>query len=125
MACNPKSEFEVTDQDLSSVPDSVLKVETMIEVMTDIHLAEAWVIEQKNDSIANDVKLESYYAGIYSNYGISAQHYKSSFTYYAQHPALMNYIYIKVTEKLNLLESQNRHLGQPKNTNLKNEQKSK
>ncbi len=125
MACNPKSDFEMSDQLLSNIPDSVVNVDEMISIMTDIHLAEAWVIEQPNDSIPNDTKLSAYYADIFANHNISAQQYKSSFNFYTGEPVLMNYIYQKITEKLNLLESENRNLNKTKNTDLKNEQESK
>jgi hypothetical protein len=117
-ACNPKSEFELTQSDLNEVPDSVIAVEEMIDILCDIHLAEAWVVEQPADSVPNTQKLASYYAGIFLSHGISEEEYKRSFQYYTSKPVLMNHIYNKATEKLNLLESQHRN-NATQNKNIK------
>jgi len=120
-ACKPKSEFEVDEAMLNSVPDSVLSVEQMISIMTDVHLAEAWAQENKKDTIPTDVRLKTYYATIFSMHQVEAEKYNSSFKYYANDPVLMNHIYTKVVEQLNIMES--KQLKVKKSTT--NEQNSK
>ncbi len=104
-ACKPKSEFEVTEAMINSVPDSVLSVEQMINIMTDVHLAEAWAQENKRDTIPADVRLKAYYTTIFSIHQVEAEKYNSSFKYYSNDPVLMNHIYTKVVEQLNIMES--------------------
>ena len=106
-ACKPKSEFEISDAMIKNVPDTVIAVEPMIDIMTDIHLAEAWVQENKTDSIAPDIRLKQHYAEIYQLHDITDEAYKKSYKYYSANPVLMNYIYTKVVEQLNVMESQN------------------
>jgi hypothetical protein len=106
-ACKPKSAFEVTDDLINDVPDSVLAVEEMVLVMTDIHLAEALVQENKTDTIPQDIRLKEHYAYIFKLHQIDSKKYNSSYNYYSQNPVLMNHIYTKVVEQLNVLESKN------------------
>lgn len=93
--------------------------------MTDVHLAEAWVVEDNNDSISKNTQLAGYYAEIFSNHSINSDQFKFSYNFYADRPYMMNYIYQAVTEKLNLMESKNRKLITPKNTIDSNEQNNK
>lgn len=104
-ACKPKSEFDVSDKMINSVPDSVIAVEVMVSILTDVHLAEAYTTENKRDTIPADERLKTYYNQIFNIHDIDAEKYNSSFKYYANDPVLMNYIYTKVVEKLNILES--------------------
>ncbi len=106
-SCKPESDLELRDGMLQNVPDSVLSVENMITVLTDIHLAESWVNINKSDTISKDDRLKQYYAQIFDLYDTNVKEYQSSYNYYSNEPVLMNYIYQKVTEKLNLLESEN------------------
>ena len=106
-ACKPKSAFEVNDDMINNVPDSVLAVENMVLVMTDIHLAEALVQENKTDTIPQDIRLKEHYAYIFKLHNIDSKKYNSSYNYYSQNPVLMNHIYTKVVEQLNVLESKN------------------
>lgn len=124
-SCHPKSEFEITSETFKNLPDSVLEVDKMIDIMTDVHLAEAWVVEDNNDSISKNAQLSTYYAEIFSNHRINSDQFKSSYNFYADRPYMMNYIYQRVTEKLNLMESKNRQLIAPKNTTDTNEQNNK
>ncbi len=106
-SCKPKSKFDLTDKMLENVPDSVLIVDSMINILADIHLAEAWATENKSDSLNSDQRLKLYYAAIFAEHHVKAERYRSSYAYYSNEPVLMNYIYTRVTEKLNLLESKN------------------
>ncbi len=124
-ACHPSSEFEITSDTFKNLPDTVLEVDKMIDIMTDIHLAEAWVIEDNNDTISKNAQLASYYEEIFLNHQITSDHYKRSYNFYADRPYMMNYIYQRITEKLNLMESENRKLIAPKKTNEVNEQSNK
>lgn len=106
-SCKPKSDIEIRDAMIANVPDSVISVDDMIIVMTDIHLAESWAKINKADTIPSDERLKIYYAQIFEMHDTEIRKYQSSYYYYSNEPVLMNYIYQKITEKLNLLESEN------------------
>ncbi len=110
LSCKPDSDLEIRDAMMENVPDSVLAVDVMISVMTDIHLAESWSRLNKSDTIPQDDRLIIYYAQIFDMHDTDVRKYKSSYNYYSNEPVLMNYIYQKVTEKLNLLESENTNI---------------
>lgn len=114
VSCKPKSKFDVTDKMLTNVPDSVLAVDTMIAIMTDIHLAEAWAADNHPDSLNQDEQLKKYYAEIFAKHHIHALQYRSSYNYYTNEPVIMNHIYTKITERLNLLESENLNVSKSK-----------
>jgi len=118
-SCKPGNDFEFSPEKLNNIPDSLLQPEQMIEVLTNIHLAEAWAVEMKNDTVSKDIRLQQFYGEIFSKYNTTTEQYKASYNYYASDPPLMHYIYQKVTEKLNLLESKTRNI---KNTTQENEQ---
>jgi len=110
ISCKPDSDLEIRDAMMENVPDSVLSVNNMINVMTDIHLAESWSRINKSDTIPQDGRLKMYYAQIFEMHNTDVKKYQSSYNYYSNEPVLMNYIYQEVTEKLNLLESENLNL---------------
>ncbi len=105
-ACKPKSEFEFTEKMLQNIPDSVLNVDRMVDVMVDIHLAEAYVAENKADTIPQEERLKMFYAQVFAIHEIETKLYQNSYNYYVQEPVLMDHIYQKVTDKLNILEMQ-------------------
>lgn len=104
--CKPVSRFDVNPKMLRAIPDSVLHIDSMAAVMVDIQLAEAWSGLGKSDSIAPAVKLNAWYADVFSAHHIDQEMYMRSYRYYVNNPALMDYIYQEVTNKLNLLESE-------------------
>ncbi len=110
ISCKPDSDLEIRDAMMENVPDSLLSVNNMINVMTDIHLAESWSRINKSDTIPQDDRLKMYYAQIFEMHNTDVKKYQSSYNYYSNEPVLMNYIYQEVTEKLNLLESENLNL---------------
>lgn len=93
---------------LDDIPDTIIQVNDMINILTDVHLAESAAPVLKNDSINADVLIQSYYPMIFEHYEISQQKFKSSFQYYTEHPLILNYVYQKVIEQLNLMDSGNK-----------------
>ncbi len=104
-ACKPDDPNTVTDSMIHNLPDSVIAFDSMVNITMDIHLAEAWVQENREDSIAKDERLKQYYAEIFGIYHISSDTYKKSYDYYVQNPVLMQELFAKVTEKLTIMES--------------------
>lgn len=92
---------------LNDVPDTIIQVEPMVKILTDIHLVEANMQELKTDSMRahkNEI-IASDYLKIMAMHHVDYEQFKSSYDYYSQHPLIMNYIYKEVTQRLSLLES--------------------
>ena len=114
-SCKPESEFDLTERMINNVPDSVLKVDKMIDVLVDIHLAEAMATENKTDSIPQEERLKMYYAQVFAIKKIDPKLFQRSYEYYVQEPVIMDHIFQKVTEKLNLLELEDLNVSKEKN----------
>ncbi|MEZ5013868.1 MAG: DUF4296 domain-containing protein [Chitinophagales bacterium] len=104
-ACAPDNSYTLNDKVLAEIPDSIIAFDSMVNIMTDIHLAETWARERSNDSLNQDQRLALYYAQIFHAHNISLQQYNAAYAYYSSEPLLMNVMYQRVTENLNLLES--------------------
>lgn len=79
----------------------------MTDILVDIHIVESIVQESQADSIRSnrDKILSGYYGHIMNKHGVTQEQFTSSYDYYTDHPLVLNYIYQKVTEQLNLMES--------------------
>lgn len=86
-------------------PQSVLPKEKMVNILVDIHIAEAKAnrIQLKSyDSIqAYYKKLE---ADVYKKHRVDSVVYRKSFTYYMDHMKQMDEIYTAVVDSLNVKE---------------------
>ncbi len=83
-----------------------LKDDKMIDVLIDIQLAEATVSNSVNQ--VKDSLLPIYYSYIFKKYDISDTVYRYNLTKLTSNPKRMNYIFEKVTEKLNKKEAESR-----------------
>ncbi len=105
--CKPNSDLIFNEGMLNEVPDSIIQVEPMVNILVDIHLVEASMQELKTDSMReykNQI-IASDYLQVMEMHRVKYAQFKSSYDYYSEHPLLMNYIYKEVTQQLSLLES--------------------
>ncbi len=89
----------------------ILTQEQMIPIITDLHIAEAKVqnmaFKHQDSSYSMYVKLE---AEILKKYNVSKTVYDSSFNYYSKNLNLLNEIYEKSIDSLNLKNTKNSDL---------------
>jgi hypothetical protein len=86
-------------------PSDLIPQKQMIEVLVDIHVADA-VVEQKYGTANPNLALTSaLYSRIYQNYNITAAQYKTSYKYYEAHPKLMDDMYEQVITELSKKEA--------------------
>jgi len=72
----------------------------MIDILTDIHVADA-IVDNKYGQQKVDLPLtNALYSQIYKNHKITAARYKSSYKYYEANPELMDNIYTQVITEL-------------------------
>jgi hypothetical protein len=78
----------------------------MVQVLVDIHVADA-VVEQRSGTQNNNIPLTSaLYQQVYRNHHITAEQYKASYKYYEADPPLMDKMYELVITELSKKEVQ-------------------
>ena len=81
-------------------PADLIPEEQMIDILTDIHVADA-IVDNKYGQQKVDLPLtNALYSQIYKNHKITAARYKSSYKYYEANPELMDNIYTQVITEL-------------------------
>ncbi len=85
-------------------PADLIPQEKMIQVLADIHVADA-LVEHRSGTQNNLPLTSALYARIYHNYGITAAQYKSSYSYYEAHPVQMDRMYEQVITELSKKEA--------------------
>lgn len=86
-------------------PADLIPEAQMIEILADIHVADA-VVDNKYGTQKADLPLtNALYTQIYKNHKITAARYKSSYKYYEAHPGLMDKIYTQVITELSKKEA--------------------
>ena len=85
----------------NEIPEVMLAEEIFVNILKEVHLAEANFELQKTKGIDN-VKnnLANAYRDIYSTYNISEEEFKNTLSYYSQHPEKLEEIYAIVLEQL-------------------------
>ncbi len=88
------------------IPDNILSKNKMIQVLVDVHIAEA-TIQNKylalNDSTKNIAA--GYYINAFDKNKITEQQFRESFLYYSHHLDLLNKIYEEVINELSKRKS--------------------
>jgi len=86
--------------DKEKVPDSVLPKDKMVNIMKDIHMAEAELSVNSSNIINNPLADTISYTDIFSKNKIQKWQYDSSMMYYSLHPEILNEIYDEVINEL-------------------------
>lgn len=89
------------------IPDVVLSEDKMVEVITDVQIAESYIklkFALRSDTIRTS---DSIYAAVYRKHRISAATYDTSFQFYTAHPELLQRIYEKAINNLGTIEALN------------------
>ncbi len=76
--------------------DSLITPEKMALILSDIHLADAALTNDRNRGIATSGKARFLYEGIWRKYGISAVLYEKNLKYYLANPEA----YVKVYDRV-------------------------
>jgi hypothetical protein len=86
----------------NKVPEGVIKEKTMIELLTEMHTADAY-FNNINDYECDTMIGEIYYTynQIFKKYGTNKEEFDRSMDYYSQNPKKFREMYEKVVLKLN------------------------
>ena len=83
----------------------ILPKDKMIDVLVDIHIAEASSESHGLTSIQINQLVAVKYEGVLQKHGITRPQFQTAFDYYLRHPAELDEIYQEVVNRLTALES--------------------
>ncbi len=86
----------------NTMPEGIVKPDRMVEVLADIHLAEAWVFEQKMLPEKARKWLDFYYDVVFRIHHVTREEFTASLDFYRQHPETLDKIYEEVVTRLNV-----------------------
>lgn len=87
-----------------SIPADVLDADKMVEILVDVHKADAYITLKTVADFQNYQKLQkknAFYNSIYVKYNTNQAKFDKSLSFYVQHPELFKTVYQKVVAKLN------------------------
>ena len=87
-------------------PEKLIKEKQMIEMLVDIHMAEATFIHMRYDSIVKKSTSANFYYSVLEKYQIPDSVFEKSFVYYASNPKQFEEMYREVMNKLSETEQQ-------------------
>lgn len=87
-------------------PKHLIKENQMIDMLVDIHLAEAAYNKFRYDSLMKDNSSANFYYSVLDKYDVQDTVFEQSFIYYASVPKNFDKMYRKVTSKLSEMEQE-------------------
>jgi hypothetical protein len=92
-----------TQKKSESIPQNILKKETMVNVLCDVHLTDA-ILQLKSNQPKEFIHLSSskMFDSVLKENKITTAQFDSSLKFYAANPELMKEIYEQVVEKISL-----------------------
>jgi len=95
------------EDDVIEKPENLIKKDQMIEMMVDIHLAEAAFQSRRvQDSLVENSSPTDFYFSVLNDYQVPDSVFVKSYVYYASMPKNFEKMYQDVMNKLNELEQQ-------------------
>lgn len=85
-------------------PDNLVKEKKMIDMLVDIHIAEATYSHVRYDSIMQNTTSADFYYSILDKYEVPDSVFEKSFVFYASTPKHFEKMYRKVMSKLSAIE---------------------
>jgi hypothetical protein len=82
-------------------PENLLPEETMVSILTDIHLTEARVMQMGLRSVdSSNIVYNRLEKQIFRKYKLDTAQYNASYRYYSTHPREMEAVYKEITGRL-------------------------
>ena len=92
------------DNEVIKKPDHLVKEKEMINMLVDIHLAEATYNRMRYDSIVRNSSSVNFYYSVLDKYKVPDSIFEKSFVYYASNPKNFEKMYREVMNKLSETE---------------------
>jgi len=100
----------------NSVPSRIIPKDKMVDVLVDIHLAEAAADNHGFTKLEINLIMASKYDTVFQKHEITYEQFTSSYSYYMNHPDELSDIYSEVVNKLTTMASKvknNRNVKPP------------
>lgn len=94
------------DKPVYEKPKNLVKTKQMIDMLIDIHLADATYIEMRRDSVVRKSSSVNFYYSVLEKYQVPDSVFEKSFVYYASNPKKFEKMYREVMNKLSAMEQQ-------------------
>jgi hypothetical protein len=91
----------------NTVPAEIIQPDSMVNILTEIHIAEAILREVKADSKHKEKKAEVYFAEIFEKHKVTRDQYEKSIEFYQQRLDIYKDIYEEVITLLSQKQSLN------------------
>ncbi|WP_167617557.1 DUF4296 domain-containing protein [Maribellus sediminis] len=94
------------DKPIMPKPKHLINEKQMIDMLVDVHLAEATYNKYRYDSVMQDNSSANFYASVLDKYAVSDSLFEQSYVYYASLPKKFEKMYRKVMSKLSEQEQE-------------------
>ncbi|MFW5975068.1 MAG: DUF4296 domain-containing protein [Bacteroidota bacterium] len=102
-------------------PEVVLSESEMVEVMVDVHLAEAVLTRKRGENQEVEDLSDKYYDEVFDKHNITKKQFDTSFSYYQQNLSNLQRIYEQVITELNKMQRERELLRKKKQDNTQND----
>jgi len=102
LSCSPAKDYGD-----NSVPPEIIQPDSMVIILTEVHIAEAILREVKADSKNKEKKAEVYFAEIFEKHKVTRDQYEKSIEFYQQHLEIYKEIYEEVITLLSQKQTEN------------------
>jgi hypothetical protein len=83
-----------------TIPSDVIQKDTMVQVLTDVQIAEASLMFQNSRGMSTVGKAPRYYQFIFKKHHINEKQFRKSFSFYMDQPELMDKMYGEVINEI-------------------------
>ena len=94
------------DEPILPKPENLIKEKQMIEILADVHLAEATYNRFRFDSALVNTTSADFYYSVLDKHQVQDSIFEHSFVYYASTPKKFEHMYRKVMNKLSAMEQE-------------------
>ena len=96
-----------TDESEAALPESVIQPAAMVNLLTDLHLAEAMVQSDRLrvDSLKRAEPIEEYYHEVFALHGVTTDQFRRSLDFYLTNEKQFESLYNRVVNRFSQLEA--------------------
>ncbi len=92
-------------QKTTEIPEGIISRDSMINIMVDIHLADAVLLNPMTQSKIGDIPSNNLYKSVMDKYHIKKERFDKSMGFYSDNPVMLDSMYDGVIEKLSMIQS--------------------